>query len=96
MSGNRPIVGFIIGLLLPIVGFAILYFLWFRGREVSSVLNAMLHDGRMASKVMTLSLLANLVPFVYCNYKRYDYAMRGIVIATMIYALFIVFVMFVW
>jgi len=46
--------------------------------------------------VLTLSLLLNLIPFVYCTSKRYDYAMRGIVIATMIYALIIFLLMFIW
>jgi hypothetical protein len=41
-------------------------------------------------------LLINLIPFVYFNMKRLDYAMRGVFIATMLYALFIVLVKFVW
>ncbi len=96
MRKNVPIVGFIIGLLLPILGFAIMYMVWFRGSKLGSVLNAMTHDHKMASRVLTMSLLINLVPFVYCNSKRLDYTMRGIVIATMLYALLIVLVMFVW
>lgn len=96
MRRNLPIIGFIIGILLPIVGFAVVYLIWFNGRELSSVLRLMMADGKTASKVMTLSLLANLIPFVYCNNKRYDYTMRGIVTATMLYAALIVMVMFVW
>jgi amino acid permease len=96
MRKNVPIVGFIIGILLPILGFAILYFLWFKGRDVGAVLSSMAHDHKMAGKVLTMSLLINLVPFVYCNTKRLDYAMKGIVIATMLYAVLIVLVMFVW
>ncbi len=96
MRLNVPIVGFIVGVLMPIVGFTIVYFMWFSGRDVSAVFNAMTHDHKMASKVLTMSLLANLLPFLYCNNKRLDYAMRGIVIATMLYAVLIVMVMFVW
>jgi hypothetical protein len=96
MRKNVPIVGFIIGILLPILGFAILYFLWFRGHDIGTVLSSMTHDHKMAGKVLTMSLLINLIPFVYCNTKRLDYAMKGIVIATMLYAVLIVLVMFVW
>ncbi len=96
MRLNVPIVGFIVGLLLPIVGFAVIFFMWFRGRELGAVLSSLAHDHRTASKVIILSLLANLIPFVYCNAKRLDYAMKGIVIATMLFALLDVFVMFVW
>lgn len=96
MRKNVPIVGFIIGLLLPILGFAIVYFMWFKGRDLGAVISMLAHDHRVTPKVLTLSLLINLVPFVYCNAKRLDYAMRGIVIATMLYALLIVLIMFVW
>jgi hypothetical protein len=50
----------------------------------------------MASKVLTLGLLINLVPFVYFVFKHLDYALRGVFIATMLYALLIVLIMFVW
>ncbi len=96
MRINVPIVGFIIGLVLPILGFAIVYFMWFNGRELSSLLNMLSHDHKTASKVLTLSLLINLVPFLYFNTKRLDFAMRGVVIATMLYAVLDVLIMFVW
>ncbi len=96
MRKNVPIVGFIIGILMPVLGFAILYLLWFKGRGVGSVLSAMGHDHKMAGKVLTMSLLINLLPFNYFNTKRLDYAMKGVVIATMLYVVLIVLVMFVW
>jgi hypothetical protein len=43
-----------------------------------------------------LSLLANLVPFVWFTSKRLDFWARGVFIATMIYVLFIVLIKFVW
>ncbi|GAA4462384.1 hypothetical protein GCM10023093_08860 [Nemorincola caseinilytica] len=97
MRRNVPIVGFVVGLLLPVLGFFIVYFLMFRSSStIGGLLQSLMHDHKSASKVLTLSLLINLVPFVYCNTKRLDYAMRGIVSATMLYAVFIVLVMFVW
>lgn len=96
MRLNVPIVGFLIGMLLPLVGFGIVYLMWFKGRDMSSVMSMLLHDKRISPKVLTLSLLANLAPFIYFNTKRLDHAMKGVVIATMIYALLIVLIMFVW
>ena len=96
MRRDVPIVGFIIGMLMPLLGFLVVYLLWFRGRDLGSVLGVILHDHRMAPKILTLSLLANLIPFVYCNNKRYDQTMKGIVIATMLYAFIVVLIMFVW
>ncbi|MBX2905288.1 MAG: hypothetical protein KF744_04570 [Taibaiella sp.] len=96
MRLNVPIVGFLIGILLPLLGFAVVYALWFNGRDFNSVMSMLLHDKRISPKVLTLSLLANLIPFVIFNTKRLDYAMKGVVIATMLYALLIVLIMFVW
>ncbi len=96
MRKNVPITGFIIGLILPIVGFALVYFAWFNGRPVGSVINSLMHDGMMAGKVLTMSLLVNLVPFMYFNIKRLDYALKGTVIATTLYGVFIVIIMYVW
>ncbi|MES2701074.1 MAG: hypothetical protein V4649_00455 [Bacteroidota bacterium] len=97
MKKNVPIVGFIIGLILPFLGFIVIYFLWrSHGESLGDFAHAITRRRGMASKVLTLSLLVNLVPFVYCNMKRLDYTMKGIVIATMLYALFIFLIMFVW
>ena len=94
---NVPIIGFIVALLLPFVGFFIVYFIMFSSKAtIGGLLNSMVHDHKAAGKVLTMSLLINLVPFVYTNTKRLDDAMRGIVSATMLYALLIVLVMYVW
>jgi Mg/Co/Ni transporter MgtE len=97
MKKNVPIVGFIIGLVLPFVGFFIVYLLWrSRGEGFGEFARSLTHRSGMTSKVLTLSLLPNLIPFIYCNMKRLDYAMKGIVIATCLYAVFIFIIMFVW
>lgn len=96
MKFDVPLVGFVIGLLCPVVGFFIMYLAWGNHEGVGTFISHMFHMKGMASKVLTLSLLANLVPFLYTTTKRYDYAMRGIVIATMLYALFIFLIKFVW
>eukprot|EP01030_Chromulinospumella_sphaerica_P014464 gene14464-14260_t len=79
-------------MLLPLLGFAVVYALWFNGRDFNSVMSMLLHDKRISPKVLTLSLLANLIPFVIFNTKRLDYAMKGVVVATMLYALLIVLI----
>lgn len=90
-------VGFILGLILPVIGFFIVYLGWHSsGESVGQFAHSLTRRSGMTSKVLTLSLLANLIPFMYFNVKRLDYAMKGVVIATCLYALLIVFVMFVW
>ena len=96
MRFNKPVVGFILGLLLPLIGIFLVY-LW-KGDHQGFFLfvSSLTRLKGMASKVFTLSILINLVPFVYCINKRLDYALRGIFIATMLYAVMSVWIMFVW
>ena len=96
MRINVPIVGFLIGLFLPLLGLMLMYLWWGHHEGILMFVKSLTYQKGLASKVCTMSLLVNLVPFVYFNMKRLDYAMRGIVIATMLYALFVVMLKFVW
>jgi amino acid permease len=97
MKRNIPVLGFIIGALTPLIGFAIVYFIFRNGSQsIADFAKAYWANNRTFAKLMTLSLLANLIPFVYCNSKRLDYTSRGIFVATMLYVVFIVLLMFVW
>lgn len=96
MTKNVPITGFIIGLLLPCVGVLIMYQLWGSGEGISQFVHTLTRLRGMASKVLTLSLLINLAPFLYFTTKRLDYAARGVFIATMLYALLVIFIKVIW
>ena len=96
MKRNIPILGFIIGILLPIAGLFVMYNLWGHGEGITAFLKSLTAQPGLAAKVLTLSLLANLIPFVYYTNKRLDYAARGVFIATMLYALLVVLIKFVW
>ena len=99
MKRDVPIIGFIYGILLPIAGFMVMYLWWGKGLHMlsfSEFVGRLAHDHKVFARVLTMSLLINLAPFIYCNYRRYDYTMRGIVVATMLYAVVIVMLMFVW
>lgn len=96
MKLNTPIRGFIIGLFLPLIGLFLVYV--FRGNHegILHFARSLTYQKGVAAKVVLLSVLANTIPFAYFNIKRLDYAMRGVFIATMLYALLVVLLMFVW
>lgn len=99
LKRDIPIIGFVYGLLLPALGFMVMYLWWgkaLHNMAFGEFMATFRNDHKSFAKVLTMSLLINLIPFIYCNSKRYDYSMRGIVIATMLYALLIVLIMFVW
>lgn len=96
MNRNIPILGFIMGLLLPLGGLFVVYYLWGHSEGIVPFVKSLTAQPGLASKVLTLSLLANLIPFVYYTSKRLDYTARGVFIATMLYALLVVLIKFVW
>ncbi len=96
MKRNVSILGLIIGLLLPLVGVFIVYLIMFGGNSVDAFVNAMKHNFDTAALVLSLSILINIIPFIYYTNRRLDLTARGILIATMLYAVFIVLLKYVW
>jgi amino acid permease len=97
MKRNVPIVGFIIGAILPLLGFFIVYLIFkSTGQSLSSFINSYWVNNKTFAKLITLSILINLLPFVYFNSKRMDYASRGVFVSTMLYVVFVLLLMFVW
>jgi ribonucleotide reductase alpha subunit len=96
MKRNVPVLGLVIGLIFPLVGMVILYLIRFREMEFSAFMQTLSAQHKVAAMVLSLSLLANAVPFIYYTNKRLDLTARGILIATMLYALVIVMLKFIW
>jgi hypothetical protein len=96
MKRNVPIWGFLLGLIFPILGLTILYFIKYSNTPVNKFVSALFEDHKAAAVFLSLSLLANLIPFIYYTNKRLDYTAKGILIATMLYALLIILLRFVW
>ncbi len=96
MKRDVPIIGFIIGLFLPLLGLMIMKFLWYKHDTFHEFYSMLIYSHSLLAKILSLSLLINLAPFLYCTSRRYDYTMRGIVIATMLYFVGIVLIMYVW
>lgn len=88
---NRPVPGFIIGLVMPLLGFLVVYLFWKNdGQSISGFIAENMHNARPAALIISLSILANAVPFAYFNSKRMDYGARGVFIATMLFAVLII------
>ena len=97
MNRNSPILGFFIGAVFPLIGFIIVYFIFRNGSQsIESFVSNSCSNNKNLARLLTLSILANLAPFVYFNTKRLDYLSKGVFIATMIYVVFIILLMYVW
>lgn len=96
MLQRNPLVGFVFGLIGPLLGLIIMKFAWFPNDAWGEYISMLTHTKDSMFKVCSLSLLVNLLPFVYFNSKRLDYLARGVFIATMLYVVFIVLARYVW
>jgi hypothetical protein len=96
MRRNNAIFGCIIGLVLPLLGMVIVYLILFKGFTFDLYLSRIFSDGRIAAKVITLSILTNVVPFIFYTNRKLDLTGRGLLVATMLYAVLIVLLKFVW
>lgn len=95
MRLNQPIVGLILGLFMPLLGFIVVYFIMGRGMDFESFTTRVSNSPKLAGTVITLSVLANLVPFLLFSRRRMDYAVKGVVIATVLYAVLFIYVKFI-
>ena len=96
MKRNVPVLGLIIGLLFPLIGILIMYLVKFNGMEMGDFFSTLLRKKDVAAMVLSLSILINIIPFIFYTNRRLDLTARGILIATMLYAVLIVLLKFVW
>lgn len=94
MRVNQAIVGLLLGLVMPVLGFVVVYFVLNHGLSFSSFAEKLFSRSSEAAKVVSLSVLANLIPFLYFNRRRLDQTVKGIVIATVLYFAFFFYVKF--
>lgn len=97
MKRNVPLLGLVLGIVFPMLGMLVMYLIKFHDTTtMGDFFKAMISNHKVASMVLSLSLLANAIPFIYYTNKRLDLTARGILIATMLYAVLIVLLRFVW
>ena len=95
MRINQPVVGLIIGLFMPFIGLIVVYFILGQGQSFSNFIGTVQVSSSTAAKVISLSVLANLAPFLLFNRRRLDKALKGVVIATILYMILFLYVKFV-
>jgi len=87
LKKNSLKLGLVIGLIAPLLGLAILYFLKFPSYVFSDFLRFFLKENRLITSLGSLCLLANVVFFtIYINTNR-DETAKGIFAITLIYGI---------
>ena len=79
--------GLILGLLGPLVGLVVIYFIKFPGISFGVFLDEFFNNNRLITSIGSLSLLANVILFtLYVNTHR-DTTAKGIFIITLVYGI---------
>ena len=95
MRLNRPLVGFLIGLVTPVLGFFIVFVLRRHGDTFDTFMSTMKSQPKYAAANVTLAVLANLFVFTYFTRRRLDYAARGVLSATILYFVAVIYLRFI-
>jgi hypothetical protein len=84
--------GIVLGVMGPVAGFLIFYLIKFLplGESLVSYLHLFGHNTFLIPKVMSLSLLVNGITFFLYTHYRKDETSRGILVATLVYAIAII------
>lgn len=93
--------GLLMGLLFPLLGLLLLYFLWSGKHSFAGYLRLFTtfdSPGMMnaASKALSLSMIANLIPFYFFLNRKQYLTVRGILMSMLLIAVLIVLYKFVW
>ena len=84
---NNLRLGLALGLIGPLFGLVVIYFVKFPSYSFMEFLTYFMNDNRMITSVGSLSLLANVILFtLYINTHRDDTA-KGIFVITLIYGI---------
>lgn len=87
LKKNNLRLGLVLGLLGPVIGLIVVYFIKFPSYQFAVFLDELIHSNQLLTSIGSLSLLANVVLFtIYINTHR-DNTAKGIFIVTLIYGI---------
>jgi amino acid permease len=95
---DTPIFGFLVGLAALIAGLTIVYLLLYysaQGMSLAAFLGALRYTPDQAAKVLSLALIAEIVPITWVKRKKLDGTARGMFVVIMLLAMLILWLKFV-
>jgi len=84
-SADRLLVGFVLGLLVPVIFFLIVYQMKYANMEFLTYVRS-IWQMKIFLKILSLCVFPNLGFFLLFYRRKYDMAARGVILATFIYA----------
>lgn len=95
------LLGLILGIVFPCIGLLVLYWLQWTDLSFSQYVGKFTNTNsslgmKAASKLISLSIIFNLIPFYFFLNKKAMQTVKGVVIASALALLLVVFYLFVW
>jgi hypothetical protein len=94
LRSDSKLLGFLIGLVLPLVGIFLFWTVAPRPGGLTDIMTLSEHPA-VISAVISIGLLANLPAFFLFYRRKWDESARGVIMATFIYAIPIVYLKFI-
>jgi len=91
---NHKLVGLVIGLILPWVGILLFWQVAPRPADLTDITVLFEHPNVVAA-VISIGLLANLPAFFLFYWRKMDESARGVIMATFLYAIPVVYIKFI-
>lgn len=88
LNKNSLPLGFILGLLIPFVGYALLLELFDQLDANNLISDIGFTENFRLRTTALLAICLNLIPFIIYNRKKFSDTMRGLIFPTVIYAIF--------
>jgi hypothetical protein len=86
MDKNSVLFGMVLGAITPVIGYVIVEQLFALMVQSGIMPEApMSIDSQRMRTITLIAICSSLIPFEYCRSQRYDEAIRGIVLPTLIY-----------
>ncbi len=82
--------GFVAGLILPLISFLVFYLFRYREIEFTEFIRH-IYSREILSPLLSLNILPNLLLFYLFIRKNYLFSARGVVLATFVFALVVLF-----
>lgn len=97
---NAAVVGLIAGIIFPLLAIVVLYLFWGDG-DIGYYFEGFIRWGyppsmEKSSKIVSLALVANLIPFYFFLNKHKYLSTRGVLLGSAIYVVLIFLYKFVW
>lgn len=80
--------GVFLGILAPVIAMLIIYLIQFSNFKLNELID-LLVSKKVFTKIVSLCVLPNLALFFFFLNKNYYYSARGILLSTIIFALFV-------